>query len=73
LNRGQSVDAAALTHEREERHYKRRGADQDGDEQLGRGLDLARVHGQVDYNPDGREWHPTTDRDWIDSYDSHAP
>lgn len=29
---------------------------QDGDEQLGRGLDLARVHGQVDWDVDAGEW-----------------
>jgi hypothetical protein len=28
----------------------------DGDEQLGRGLDLARRHGQVDYDPATDEW-----------------
>jgi len=29
---------------------------EDGDEQLGVGLDLARVHGQVDFDPDTGEW-----------------
>jgi hypothetical protein len=29
---------------------------QDGDEQLGRGLDLAKRHGQVDYDPASDEW-----------------
>ena len=29
---------------------------QDCDEQLGRGLDLARLHGQVDYDPHDDEW-----------------
>lgn len=29
---------------------------EDGDEQLGRGLDMARLHGQVDYDPDVDEW-----------------
>jgi len=29
---------------------------EDGDEQLARGLDLARVHGQVDIDPDAGEW-----------------
>jgi hypothetical protein len=28
----------------------------DGDEQLARGLDLARVHGQVDFDPAAGEW-----------------
>jgi hypothetical protein len=28
----------------------------DGDEQLGYGLDLAREHGQVDWDPDQGEW-----------------
>ena len=28
---------------------------EDGDEQLARGLDLARVHGQVDFDPDAGE------------------
>ncbi len=27
-----------------------------GDDQLGRGLDLAREYGQVDYDPDEGEW-----------------
>jgi len=29
---------------------------EDGDEQLARGLDLARVHGQADFDPDAVEW-----------------
>jgi hypothetical protein len=29
---------------------------QDGDEQLGRGLDLAKQHGQVDYDAGAEEW-----------------
>jgi hypothetical protein len=29
---------------------------EDGDEQLARGLDLARVHGRVDFDPDSGEW-----------------
>ena len=29
---------------------------EEGDEQLARGLDLARVHGQVDFDPDTGEW-----------------
>jgi hypothetical protein len=29
---------------------------QGGDEQVGRGLDLARQHGQVDWDPDAGEW-----------------
>ena len=29
---------------------------EDGDEQLGLGLDLARQHGQVDWNPNEGEW-----------------
>ena len=29
---------------------------EDGDAQLARGLDLARAHGQVDFDPDGGEW-----------------
>ena len=29
---------------------------QDGDGQLGRGLDLARLYAQVDYDPDDDEW-----------------
>jgi hypothetical protein len=29
---------------------------EDGGEQLGRGLDLARKHGQVDYDPHSEEW-----------------
>lgn len=27
-----------------------------GDEQLGRGLDMARLYGHVDYDPDDDEW-----------------
>ena len=29
---------------------------EDGDEQLGRGLDMAKLHGQVDFDPDAVEW-----------------
>jgi len=29
---------------------------EDGDAQLARGLDLARVHGQVDFDPESGEW-----------------
>jgi hypothetical protein len=29
---------------------------EDGDEQLARGLDLARVHGQDDFDPEAGEW-----------------
>jgi hypothetical protein len=29
---------------------------EDGDEQLGRGLDLARLHGQVDWDVEAGEW-----------------
>jgi hypothetical protein len=29
---------------------------EDGDEQLGRGLDLGRRHGQVDYDVETDEW-----------------
>jgi hypothetical protein len=35
----------------------------DGDEQLGRGLDLAREHGQVDWDPDAEEWFVPDDAD----------
>jgi hypothetical protein len=35
-----------------------------GDEQLGRGLDLARVHGQVDYDPELGEWFVPPDAGW---------
>ena len=33
-----------------------------GDEQLGRGLDLARCHGRVDYDPRHGEWFVPEDR-----------
>lgn len=29
---------------------------EDGDTQLARGLDLARIHGQVDFDPESGEW-----------------
>ncbi len=35
----------------------------DGGEQLGRGLDLAREHGQVDRDPEPEEWFVPTYRD----------
>jgi hypothetical protein len=31
---------------------------EDGDAQLARGLDLARAHGQVDFDPELDEWFP---------------
>jgi hypothetical protein len=34
----------------------------EGDEQLGRGLDLAKLHGQVDYDADTDEWFLTDDQ-----------
>jgi hypothetical protein len=38
---------------------------EDGDEQLARGLDLARVHGQVDFDREAGEWYlPGFDR-WL--------
>jgi hypothetical protein len=36
---------------------------EDDDEQLGRGLDLVRVHGQVDWDIDRGEWFPAEHRD----------
>lgn len=36
---------------------------QDGDEQLARGLDLAREHGQVDFDPDSGEWFVPEERE----------
>ncbi len=32
----------------------------EGDVQLDRGLDLAKVHGQVDYDPEDEEWFVPT-------------
>jgi hypothetical protein len=37
---------------------------EDGDEQLARGLEQARVHGQVDYDPDRDEWFVPSDAGW---------
>lgn len=37
---------------------------EDGDEQLARGLELARVHGQVDYDPATDEWFVPDDAGW---------
>jgi len=34
---------------------------EDGDEQLGRGLDLARRHRQVDWDPHTNEWYTAAD------------
>jgi hypothetical protein len=34
---------------------------EDGDEHLGRGLDLAKRFGQVDYDLEGEEWLVTSD------------
>ncbi len=31
---------------------------EDGGEQLGVGLNLAKIHGQVDYDTEAGEWHP---------------
>ena len=36
----------------------------DGDEQLGRGLDLAREHGQVDWDADPGKWIVPPDAAW---------
>jgi len=42
---------------------------QDGDGQLARGLDLARAHGQVDFDPGAGEWfvpaRGTPTRGWL--------
>ena len=37
---------------------------EDGDAQLARGLKLARVHGQVDYDPGLDEWFVPDDAGW---------
>jgi hypothetical protein len=36
----------------------------DGDEQLGRGLDLAREYGQVNWDPDRGLWFVPSDAGW---------
>ena len=39
---------------------------EDGDQQVARGLDLARVHGQVDFDPAAGEWFvPVDDPDRV--------
>ena len=36
----------------------------EGDEQLGRGLDMAKRHGHVDYDVEAGEWFVPTDAGW---------
>jgi hypothetical protein len=44
---------------------------EDGDEQLGRGLDQAKVHGRVDFDVDAGEWFVPDDAGWAQAGMTH--
>jgi hypothetical protein len=45
---------------------------EEGDEQLGRGMELAKVHGQVDYDPATDEWFVPDDARWAQGDDPNG-